>query len=450
MIMKKGVLLMENFKYIIIGFGKGGKTLAKTLATKKEQVLVIEQDETMYGGTCINIGCIPSKKLITQAQKQIPLETASENKQVLISALRNKNYHMIADEETAQVWNGTARFLSNYELEVQLIDGTVKNVKGEYIFINTGARSVIPTIKGLDATASNVLTSTEALNLKSAPKRLAIIGAGYIGLEFASMFNKFGSQVTVIDSFEQFIPREDPEIAHLVRQDLTNAGIDIHLGVKNLTFRHHEAEIEITYNDTESIQADYVLLATGRTPNTAALGLENTDITVLPTGAIQVDEYLKTSVPNVWAIGDVKGGPQFTYVSLDDFRIIADQLFGTGERTVNDRTLIPYTVFITPALSNVGINEEQAKTKGLNYKVFKLPVANIPKAHILDDTRGLFKVIVDADTNLILGASLYGVESQEIINIITLAMQANIPYTVLKNQIFTHPTMSESLNDLFK
>ena len=443
---------MEKFKYIVIGFGKGGKTLAKQLAQRGEQVLVIEESAEMYGGTCINVGCIPSKVLVTQSERHIPLENAAARKTQLVQALRNKNYHMIADEPTATVWNGKARFVSDYELEVTLADGSVQHVVGEHIIINTGATSSVPASLGVQV-GGRILTSREALNLADKPASLVIVGSGYIGLEFASMFTNFGTKVQILEVADSFIPREDAEIAALVKQDMEVSGVQFAFGVKDLQLSEDETSVTVRYQhdgENQTIQADYVLLATGRRPNTAGLGLENTSIEVNERGAIVIDEHLRTKVANIWAVGDVTGGLQFTYISLDDFRIVADQLFGEGQRTTQNRPVVPYTVFLTPSLSVVGLNEQQAVAAGYEVKVFKLPVAAIPKAHILGETRGLFKVVVNQADNTILGASLYGIESHEVINLLTLALQAKIPYTQLKNQLYTHPTISEALNDLFK
>lgn len=440
---------MEQFKYIVIGFGKGGKTLAKTMTSRGESVLVIEEDSKMYGGTCINVGCIPSKKLIVEGDRHVPIEEAALLKSKLIGALNQKNYHMIADEPTAQVWNGRGRFVDNYTLEVAMVDGTTRMARGEHIIINTGAKSIIPNLSGLDVTDPRVLTSKEALALDEQIEQLVIIGAGYIGLEFAGMMANFKISVTVIDTNPTFMGREDSDVAAIVKKDLEDAGVTFLLGVKELSFSHSQDGITVKA-DGEPLKASRILLATGRRPNTDDLGLENTDIKVNNCGAIVVNEQLQTGVPNVWAVGDVNGGPQFTYISLDDFRIVMDQLQGTGVRRTTDRQWVPYTVFLLEPFSRVGLTEAEAIAKGLSFVVKQLPVAGIPKAHILGHTRGVFKVLVDPTTEYILGATLYGAESHEIINLITLAMNHNIPATALKNGIYTHPTMVESLNDLFK
>lgn len=443
---------METIKNIIIGFGKGGKTLAKFLAQKGEEVLVIEKSNKMYGGTCINIACLPSKRLIIEAANGVSYVDAVNGKNEMTAQLREKNYHMLADEKPVTVLDGEAHFIADHEIEVKLSNGKKVQYKGDRIFINTGAVPVMLPIPGLKE-SKYILDSTQAMDEKKMPKNLTIIGAGYIGLEFASMFAKYGSKVTVLDHNKEFLAREDEDISNAVRKDMEDAGIKFELGADIEKITDETSNAKITYQINEerkTISADRILVATGRKPNTENLGLENTAIETIDRGAIKVDDFLRTTVDNVWAIGDVKGGLQFTYISLDDFRIIKDQLFGTGARMISDRKVVPYSVFISPALSQVGLNEKQANRLGKEYKLFKLPVTAIPKAKVAKDNRGLFKALVDPKTEKILGATLYGIESYELINMISLAMKAHLSYTVLRDQIYTHPTMSEAFNDLFK
>ena len=443
---------MQEFKNIVIGFGKGGKTLAKNLAAKGESVLVVEKSKKMYGGTCINIACLPSKNLIINAQRGIKFEDAVKQKNEMTTALRNKNYHMVADEETATVLDGTAKFVGNHTIEIVLDSGEKTKIKGERIFINTGATPIIPQVKGLKE-SKYILDSTAAMDQNSLPNELVILGAGYIGMEFASMFARYGAKVTVLDTNEKFLKREDDDISEMLFNDLSQDGIEFKLGAKVVEVKDLSDKVEIIYEingKKQTVKADKLLVATGRKPVTEGLGLENTDIELDERGAIKVDDYLRTTAENVWAIGDVKGGPQFTYISLDDFRIIFDQLYGKGKRKVSDRNLVPYSVFITPALSRVGLNEVEAKNKGIEYKLFKLAATSIPKAKVIGNTRGMYKILVDPDTEEILGATIYGEESYEVINLIALAMKAKLPYTMLRDQIYTHPTMSEALNDVLK
>lgn len=442
---------MKKYKNIIVGFGKGGKTLAKTLTSRGESTLVIEKSKRMYGGTCINIGCIPSKFMILNGEKGIPFTEGVVKKEALIAKLRTKNYHMIADEATGIVMDGTARFISNHVLEVENA-GQTERVEGERIFINTGATPIILPIKGL-CESNYMIDSTQAMQLEKLPETLVIIGAGYIGLEFASMFTNYGSKTIVLDAKEEFLAREDEDIAEQIYNDLTSQGIEFHLGISVDEVKDQADHTEIMYTEkgqSKTIKADNILVATGRKPNIEGLGLENTDVKVTDRDVIIVDDLLRTDAPNIWAIGDVKGGLQYTYVSLDDYRIILDQLDGENTRSLKDRILVPYSVFITPPLSNVGLTEKAAKANGTEYKLFKFMTAGVPKANVLEDPKGIFKVLVDPKTDRILGASIYAEESHEVINLITLAMKGNLPYTMLRDQIYTHPTMSEALNDLLK
>lgn len=404
----------------------------------------------MYGGTCINIACLPSKNMIINAQRGINFEDAVKEKDEMTTALRNKNYHMVADEETATVLDGTAKFIDNHTIKIVLDSGERTKVKGERIFINTGATPIIPQIKGLKE-SKYILDSTSAMDQNSLPNEL--VGAGYIGMEFASMFTRYGAKVIILDTNDKFLKREDEDISEMIFNDLSQDGIEFNLGAKVVEVKDLSDKVEIIYEingKKQTVKADKLLVATGRKPVTENLGLENTDIELDERGAIKVDDYLRTTAENVWAIGDVKGGPQFTYISLDDFRIIFDQLYGKGERKVSDRKLVPYSVFTTPALSRVGLNEVEAKNKGIEYKLFKLAATSIPKAKVIGNTRGMYKILVNPDTEEILGATIYSEESYEVINLITLAMKAKLPYTMLRDQIYAHPTMTEALNDVLK
>ena len=349
------------------------------------------------------------------------------------------------------VLDGQARFIGEKEIEVTGPAGK-QIFKGDRIFINTGASPVLPPVPGLKESKKR-LDSTQAMNLNSLPKELLILGAGYIGLEVAGMFANYGSQVTVLDQSPEFLPREDDDIKAAVKADLERAGVKFILGADAEKVSDEADQVVIDYKLGEeklTAAADKVLVAAGRRANTADLNLPVAGIETDDRGNIKVDDRLRTSADQVWALGDVKGGPQFTYVSLDDFRIVKDQLFGEGKRRVSDRQILPTSVFITPPLSAVGLNEKAAQKAGLDYQLFKLPVAAIPKAKVAKDSRGLFKALVDPASGQILGASLYGLESHELINQIALAMKAKLPYSFLRDQIYTHPTMSEAFNDLFK
>ena len=453
---------MKKYDAVIIGFGKGGKTLAGFLAGKGQNVALIEKSDKMYGGTCINVGCIPSKKLVnsTKVLKNKGLDNIEakekfyaesiDNKNALIGALRGKNYEMLASKDTVTVYDGTGSFVSKNVVNVEN-NGENIQIEGEKIFINTGATTIIPNIKGVKE-SSYVYTSTSLMELKELPKKLTIIGAGYIGLEFASMYSEFGSEVTVIDMADRLMPREDEEIADRVKVILEAKGIKFLLKskIEEIADRNGKGYVKISGATGENeVESDAILVAIGRKPNTDGLNLEAAGVKIDERGAVAVDETLKTTADNIWAMGDVKGGLQFTYISLDDFRIIRDNVYGNGNRTVNDRNVIPYSVFINPPLSRVGMTEKEAIEKGYEVKTGKLEAMAIPKGKIEGVTDGLLKTVVDAKTDKILGCTLLCNTSHEMINVVAAAIKAEQKYTFLRDMLFTHPTMSEALNDLF-
>lgn len=453
---------MKKYDAVIIGFGKGGKTLAGFLAGKGQNVALVEKSDKMYGGTCINVGCIPSKKLVnsTKVLKDKGLSSIEdkekfyaesiENKNTLIGALRGKNYEMLASKENITVYDGTGSFVSKNVVNVEN-NGENVQIEGEKIFINTGAATIIPNIKGVKE-SNYVYTSTSIMELKELPKKLTIIGAGYIGLEFASMYSEFGSEVTVIDMGDRLMPREDEEIAERVKAILEAKGIKFLLKskIEEISDRNDKGYVKISGENGESeVESDAILVAIGRKPNTEGLNLEAAGVKTDERGAVVVDETLKTTADNIWAMGDVKGGLQFTYISLDDFRIIRDNVYGNGNRTINDRNVIPYSVFINPPLSRVGMTEKEAIEKGYEVKTGRLEAMAIPKGKIEGVTDGLLKTVVDAKTDKILGCTLLCNTSHEMINVVATAIKAEQKYIFLKDMIFTHPTMSEALNDLF-
>ena len=453
---------MKKYDAVIIGFGKGGKTLAGFLAGKGQNVALIEKSDKMYGGTCINVGCIPSKKLVNSTKvlknkglssiedKERFYSESIDNKNTLIGALRGKNYEMLASKENITVYDGTGSFVSKNVVNVEK-NGENIQIEGEKIFINTGSTTIIPNIKGVKE-SNYVYTSTSIMELKELPKKLTIIGAGYIGLEFASMYSEFGSEVTVIDMGDRLMPREDEEIAERVKAILEAKGIKFLLKskIEEISDRNNKGYVKISGENGESeVESDAILVAIGRKPNTEGLNLEAAGVKTDERGAVVVDETLKTTADNIWAMGDVKGGLQFTYISLDDFRIIRDNVYGNGNRTVNDRNVIPYSVFINPPLSRVGMTEKEAVEKGYEVKTGRLEAMAIPKGKIEGVTDGLLKTVVDAKTDKILGCTLLCNTSHEMINVVAAVIKAEQKYTFLKDMIFTHPTMSEALNDLF-
>lgn len=438
---------MKQFDLIIVGFGKGGKTLAKFASAQGRKVAVIEKSKKMYGGTCINIGCIPSKTLVHEGLEHGSFDQAFSRKTDVVNALNSKNYHNLADDDNIEVLDYTAKFKSNHELNLLNDQGeVVETIGSEQIVINTGAKSVIPPIEGID-TSQHLYDSEGIMNLKSQPNHLVIVGGGYIALEFASMFANFGTQVTVLERGNDIMTKEDNDIVAEVKKDLADKNVKLVLNVDTKKFEDTDKGTVVHTSNGEYV-ADAVLIATGRKPNTD-LDLQNTDVKIGDHGEIIVNEYLQTDASDVYALGDVKGGMQFTYISLDDFRIVKEQLFGEGQRSTGNRGVVPYTVFIDPPLARVGLTGEEAKEQGYNVIENAIPVNTIPRHKINNDTRGLFKAVVNKDNEAILGASLYGLQSEEIINLIKLAIDQKLSYKVLKENIYTHPTMVESFNDLF-
>ncbi len=394
---------MNQYQAIVIGFGKAGKTLAATLAKTGWRVAIIEQSNTMYGGTCINIGCIPTKTLVHDAELQHDFAAAMQRKTSVVSFLRDKNFHNLADLENVDVIEGRAEFIDNHTVRVVQPTGEVE-LSGEKIFINTGAQSTIPNVEGL-TTTPGVFDSTGLLNLTQRPERLGILGGGYIGVEFASMFANFGSKVTIYEAAPQFLPREDRDIADTIANILRDQGVELILNANVQSVSSHDGAVQLHMPEgTQTV--DVLLVASGRKPATENLQLQNAGVDVNDRGAIIVNKYLRTSADNIWAMGDVTGGLQFTYISLDDFRIVRDNLLGEGVRNTGDRQNVPYSVFMTPPLSRVGMTEEQARASGAAVQVVTLPVAAIPRARVMNDTRGVLKAVVDSETKQILGVSL--------------------------------------------
>ena len=454
---------MKKYDAIIIGFGKAGKTLAGFLAGKGQNVALILESDKMYGGTCINVGCIPSKSLVnsverlenkdlsTFTERKDYYEKSVDKKEALITALRGKNYEMLASKENIDIYNGKGSFISNKIVNIEK-NGENIQIEGEKIFINTGSETIIPNIKGLKE-SKNILTSKSLMELKELPRKLVIIGAGYIGLEFASTYAGFGSEVVIIDASDDILKREEKEAADRVKKILEAKGVTFYLNskVEEISDNENDSSIAISNGNGEIIQfnGDKILVAIGRKANTQGLELEKAGVQVDERGNIIVNEKLETTAPNIWALGDVKGGLQFTYISLDDFRIIRDNVYGNGNRSLNDRNVVPYTTFLSTPLSRVGLSEKEAIEKGFDIKVGKIEAMAIPKGKIEGKSEGFLKVVVDTKTDKILGATLLCNTSHEMINIITLAMKGNLPYQIIRDMIFTHPTMSESLNDLF-
>ena len=436
---------------LIIGFGKAGKTLAADLARAGESVLLVERDATMYGGTCINVGCIPSKTLLVEGElsarlqdKDTAYQAAMVRKTKLITALRAANYDKLAGIPGLRVLTAEASFVAPHRLHLEGAEGSYE-VTATRIFINTGTRSRHLELPG--ASDARIYDSRALLSLAERPERLVIVGAGYIALEFACMYQAFGTAVTLLEQGDRFLAREDRDVAEEMQRLLEAKGIKIVLEAAVEGFES-SPEAVTTVTTAGRFDSEAVLLAVGRVPNTEALSLDRADIRTDDRGFIVTDELLRAG-EGVWAMGDVAGSPQFTYVSLDDYRIVRDQILGEGKRTTKDRLLLPTSVFTTPALSQVGMTETMAAASGRPYEVKRLQTVAIPKAKVLGETPGLLKAIVDTETGLILGATLFCPEAHELINLLKLAMDHQIPAEALRTQIFTHPTIAEALNDLF-
>jgi len=404
---------MLTYDLIVIGFGKAGKTLAGKLASAGKKVALVERSKAMYGGTCINIGCIPTKTLLVAAEKDLSFEEVIATKNTITSRLNGKNYATVAGTGV-DIFDAEAHFLSNKVIEIQAGDEK-QELTAETIVINTGAVSNVLPIPGL-ATSKNVFDSTGIQNLDKLPEKLGVLGGGNIGLEFAGLYNRLGSKVTVLDALDTFLPRAEPSIAALAKQYMEEDGIELLQNIRTTEIKNDGDQV-LVVTENETYRFDALLYATGRKPNIEPLQLENTDIELTERGAIKVDKHCQTNVP--------------------------------GSYTLEDRLNVPNTMFITPALSQVGLTESQAADLKLPYAVKEIPVAAMPRGHVNGDLRGAFKAVVNTETKEILGATIFSEGSQEIINIITVAMDNKIPYTYFTKQIFTHPTLAENLNDLF-
>lgn len=445
----------QKFDTIVIGFGKAGKTLAAKLAKQGEKVALIEKDARMYGGTCINVGCIPSKRLVLEAERapahdfEVQSEyyhVAVQEKKKLTTALRMANYNKLIDAGV-QVINGTASFLDGKTIGVKGAHGTMQTLSASKLIINTGGRPIIPAVPGVENNRL-VFTSETMMENETLPRRLTIIGGGYIGLEFASMYARFGSKVTILQNGSVFLPKEDRDMAEAVENVLKSYGVSVITGAGLKEIKEGTA-VYTKNGEEDTLDGDAILLATGRRPNTEGLHAQRAGVELTKRGAVVTDKHLRTTTENIWAAGDVCGNLQFTYISLDDSRIILSDMQGDGSRTTENRGAFAYSVFMEPSFSRAGLSEKEAADKGLNYRVVRMNTDMIPKAKVLRKTTGMLKAVIDKDSGKIFGAALFCPESYEIINMVKLAMDHDLDYTVLRDFIYTHPTMSEGLNDLF-
>jgi pyruvate/2-oxoglutarate dehydrogenase complex dihydrolipoamide dehydrogenase (E3) component len=450
---------LQHVDLLVIGFGKGGKTLAAAMGRRGKSVAMVEQSDQMYGGTCINIGCVPTKALVHQAGERRGGDLAEEwyrqavaRTGQLTSLLRGKNFQMLNTLDTVTVVTGKAAFIDPKTVEVTAGDDRL-TIRADTIVINTGAEPVVPDIPGL-RNSGYLMTSTEMIHRTELPRRLAVIGGGYVGIEFAAMYRRFGAEVTVLEQSPQIMAREDDDIVTAASDILRDEGVVLITGARVTEVGDDGSSAVVTYEKdglTGTVEADAVLVALGRTPAISGLGLDAAGVRVTERGAVAVDEYLRTSQPHIFAVGDVNGGPQFTYISLDDSRIVADQLIGTGARSAADRGPVPYTVFMAPALSRVGLTEREARAQGRRVRTASKPIAQLaamPRARIVGETRGLMKFVVDAASDEVLGAALLSVDSQELINLLALAIRHGVTASELRDAIYTHPSSTEAFNEV--
>lgn len=444
---------------LVVGFGKGGKAAAHELANAGKSVILVERSENMYGGTCPNVGCVPTKMLVHYSSARRLEDDAQEffansvaGVEALTRAFRAGNFTSLDSRDNATVITGTARFVEPHTIVVG--EGAHRiGVTAPTILINTGAEPVIPQVPGL-ASSTHLVSSTDLIRNNQLPRRLIVIGGGYLGIEFAAIYQKFGTQVTVLESSERLLGREDRDVALVAASILSEAGIDLITSATVREVRDTPATAVVEYEQDGELftaEAEAVLVAAGRRPATADLGLEEAGVRVGPDGAIEVDDHLRTTQPHIYALGDVNGGPQFTYVSLDDSRIVLDDLLGSKVRRVSDRVAVPHTLFMTPPLAGIGMTEQTADAAGLPIRVARQYVADIlamPRAYIVEETRGVMKFVIDASTDRILGAALLSIDAQELINTVALAMRHELTAAQLRDAIYTHPSSTEAFNEV--
>lgn len=440
---------------LVIGWGKAGKSLAGVLGRSGRTVTVVEQSPDMVGGTCINIACVPTKDLIHSAEQRRPSDQptsyfreAVADRDALIEKLNTANHTMLAEvAEVRLVIGARAHFIGSRQVRVAT-GGDTLDIAAEKVIINTGA--VPRTLELPGADGPRIFDSTTIQHVEPVPQRLAIIGGGPVALEFASMFAQFGSAVTVLARGSRLLPHEDEDVVQSVHAALEDLGVQIRTDTEAEEFTDDGAQVTIGTNHGPVI-AEAVLVAIGRLPATAGLHLDAAGVDVGERGEVVVDDLLRTSAEGVWAVGDVNGGPQQTYISLDDHRIVTAQLTDGARRSKADRVAVPSTIFLTPPLARVGLSEEAARAAGHAIDVFAKPVAEIaamPRPKIVGQTRGLFKIVVDATSDRILGAALHTIDAQELINLVALAMRTGTTAAQLRDGIWTHPSSTEALNEV--
>lgn len=457
----------DRFDAIIIGSGQAGNPLAKTFAEHGHRVAVVERN--FAGGSCINYGCTPTKLLIASAHAahaarrvddyglsvsdvQVDMPRVKQRKDKLVEKFRESTLSSFEDSEHIEFIRGEARFADKYTLHVALNDGGERRITAPKIFINTGARPQLPPVEGLKE--AEPLTSTTVLDLEEVPEHLVILGGGYIGLSFGQMHHRFGARVTLVESSEEILSgNEDADVADALQEILEDEGLTFHLSTRiTRVHRRDDGQLDLTLEsedgDEQTLVASHLLVATGNQPNTDMLQLAKAGIETDDDGYVKVNERLETSVPGIWALGDVKGGPAFTHVAYDDYRIVRNHLFEDGTRRVDDRTLT-YTVFTEPQLGRFGLTEEQAQEQGVAHRVTKMPMKYAARAVETGHPEGFMKILVDPESDQLLGAAILGMQGGEIAMLLKVAMRSKLPYTTVQEMMLAHPTLAESLNNVF-
>lgn len=449
-----------KYDAIIIGSGQGGNSLARRLADLGKTIALTERKD--LGGTCINTGCTPTKTLIASAQVAhyarnatrwgvqtsgvtVNLPAVVARKDRIVHSFRSAQQRHVDAQKNLHLYRGEARFLTSHHIKVG-----EHELEGEQIFIDTGARPRIPRVPGLDAVP--YFTHVTIMALSELPTHLLVLGGGYMGLEFGQMFHRFGSAVTVVHQRGQLLPREDADVAAELQQALEAEGIDFRLNVRTTKVGQKDGQLTLTLegaDGSQTLSGSHLLVATGRTPNTEELALDKAGVETDQDGFITVNNRLETNVPGIWALGDVKGGPAFTHISYNDFQIIYGNVV-EGKNLSTEHRLVPYAVFTDPQLGSVGITEKEARAKGYRLKIGKIPMAFVARAIEREETTGLMKLVVDAATDRILGASILGAEGGELVQMLSTLMLADLPYTVLKGAIYIHPTLAEGFFGLME
>ena len=456
----------EEFDAIVVGTGQGGKPLAGALAEAGWKTAIIEKAERV-GGTCVVSGCTPTKTMVASARVAhlarraadygvrtgpvgVKLIDVRARKRNIVDSWSSSSRRGLERHRTLQLVMGQAQFSGPSEVTVETHDGDTRTLTSGHIFINVGTRPGWPQVPGLDRVGA--LDNESVMELAEVPDHLIVMGGAFVGLEFAQMFRRFGSRVTVLERQPQCLPREDTDIAEAIRTVLVEDGIDILCG-SSVTRVEHAADGQVVVTATRAdgprtFTGSHLLVAAGRVPNSDTLNPARAGLAVDDRGFITVNNRLETNVPGIFALGDVNGGPPFTHVSYDDFRILETNVLKGGQATTTGR-LVPYTLFIDPQLGRVGLTERQAREQGHDVRVATLPMSRVARAMETDETRGVMKAVVDGSTARILGAAVFGIEGGEVAAVIQVAMMAGLPYTVLRDGMFAHPTLSESLNNLF-